>query len=347
MKRMTPRVSVLIVNYNAGHHLARCIAALRRQTMAEFEAIVVDNASSDRSLVLARDAAEGDARLVFDEVGANLGFAAGNNRAAARARAKWLATLNPDAFAEPDWLARLLDAVGRHPDADMFGSTQLDDADPAMLDGAGDCYLFCGIPWRGGKGHAASKTPPEGEVFGPCAAAALYRATAFRAAGGFDPAYFCFCEDSDLAFRLRLAGSRCVQVRDAVVHHVGGGSATPYPSFARYHGTRNMIWTFVKNMPPSLLWPLLPAHLAMLAFLCAKAAFRGELAVLGKAFVDAAAGLPRILRARRIGRNSRRANAATIARALCWNPFTYLRRMPHPVATAGGKRAERAGPESY
>ncbi|MFN3398776.1 MAG: glycosyltransferase family 2 protein [Ferrovibrio sp.] len=97
--------------------------------------------------------------------------------------------------------------------------------------------------------------PPEGEAFGPCAAAALFRADAFRAAGGFDESLFCYMEDVDLAFRLRFAGERAMQIPAARVRHVGGGSVGG-SEFAVYHGARNSVWCFVKNIPAALLWPL-------------------------------------------------------------------------------------------
>jgi len=83
------------------------------------------------------------------------------------ARAPWLALLNPDATPQPDWLEQLFAATHRHPDAVMFGSTQIDAADAQKLDGTGDHYLATGIPWRGGHAWPVSALPPEGEVFAP------------------------------------------------------------------------------------------------------------------------------------------------------------------------------------
>ena len=97
-------------------------------------------------------------------------------------------------------------ATRRHPDVVMFGSTQIDVLDQRRLDGVGDHYLVTGLPWRGGHGWSVNELPAEGEVFAPCAAACLIRADAFREANGFDERFFCYVEDIDLAFRLRLGG---------------------------------------------------------------------------------------------------------------------------------------------
>ena len=88
------------------------------------------------------------------------------------------------------------------------------------------------------------------EVFSPCAAAALYRRSALVEIGGFDDDFFCYSEDVDLGFRLMLAGHSCLYVPTSVTHHVGSGTTGGQNSdFAVYHGHRNLVWTYVKDMP--------------------------------------------------------------------------------------------------
>ena len=326
---MSTSVSVLIVNYNAGPHLAETLTALSAQTMADFEAIVLDNGSADDSFDRAKRAVADDPRFRFHAADANLGFAAGNNRIAAAAKAPWLALLNPDAFPAADWLEQLLAAAERHRGTAMFGSLQMDAGDSSRLDGAGDRYFCAGVPWRGGYGWPATTTLAETEVFAPCAAAALYRADAFRAVGGFDERFFCYVEDVDLAFRLRLAGQRCVQVPTAVVRHVGGASSGGGTSdFARYHGMRNMVWCFVKNMPMPLLFMLAPIHGMVLLLLLVKSAFRGQGAVVARALSAAYGGLPLVWADRQRVQRARVASCRTIAQAFSWSPKAYACRAP-------------------
>ncbi|MBF0560652.1 MAG: glycosyltransferase family 2 protein [Alphaproteobacteria bacterium] len=326
---MAPSVSVLVVNYRSGPLLASCLRALAAQTSADFEAIVVDNGSDEGSVEQAQAAVAGDRRFVFDLAGENLGFSAGNNRAARQASGMWLAMLNPDAFPAPEWLACLLDAARRYPTVAMFGSTQLDASDSARLDGAGDNYFFAGVPWRGGYGWPATALLPEGEVFSPCGAAALYRRDAFEAAGGFDEKFFCYVEDVDLAFRLRLLGHRCIQVPGAVVRHVGGAASGGSESaFARFHGLRNIVWCFVKNMPGPLFWPLLPIHTAILVLLLVRAVPRSQALVVARALGAALAGVPGIWAERRKVQAARRVSWITLARSLTWSPWAYARRAP-------------------
>lgn len=263
----TPAVQVIIVAYNSAATLQRCVDALAAQTFTDFEAVVWDNASTDGALADLR----AGPRVETVRSDANLGFAAGNNRAAERSRSRYIAFLNPDAFAEPDWLARLVAAAETY-GAEAVASLQLDDADPSLLDGAGDCMSIAGIPWRGGYGQprAAAPTAPC-EVFSACGAAALYRRDAFEALGGFEARFFCYCEDVDLGFRLRRAGGRCVLEPRAAVRHVGGASSGgKHSDFAEFHGTRNRLWTFMRNMPPWLMPIALPAHLLTLTYVLAR-----------------------------------------------------------------------------
>lgn len=261
---MTPRVSVLIVNYNAGARLQRCLDALAVQRMTDFDAWVGDNGSTDASF---KDLRLPDARFHKVDFAQNLGFAAANNRLAKMANAPWLATLNPDAYAEPDWLSEILQvADGAPAHCAAIGSTQLLAADPTFLDGAGDVMHVTGFPWRGGQGKPArvlEKLPAVYSVFSPCGAAALWRSALFLEEGGFDEAFFCYGEDVELAGRLRLRGFEIWQARAAKVRHEGGGAGGGASDFARFHGTRNRFWGFVQMMPPLLFWPMLPLHLLL------------------------------------------------------------------------------------
>jgi GT2 family glycosyltransferase len=173
------------------------------------------------------------------------------------------------------------------------------------------------VPWRAGFGQPHG--PPwdaEREIFVPCACAAVYRREAFTAAGGFDEAFFCYVEDVDLAFRMQLRGGRFMYVPDAVVHHVGSASTGRASDFARYHGHRNMVWCFLKNMPGPLLWKYLPAHLAMNLASLLSFSLRGEGRPIWRAKWDALKALPRLLAERRRIQGTRTASARDLERRM-------------------------------
>lgn len=322
-----PLVTVIVVNYNGGDFLRQCIGALTVQTWADFETIVVDNQSTDDSIERLGPLRE-KVRLLHAT--ANLGFAAANNLAAKHARGQWIATLNPDAFADPTWLAELMAAAARHPQAVMFGSTQIDFANQAKLDGAGDVFHVIGLMWRGHHGRIMEGLlPQEGLVFSPCAAAALYRRDVFDAVGGFDERFFCYCEDVDLGFRLHLQGHAGVQVPSARVLHVGSGIVGRKSPFAVYHGTRNLTWTFVKNMPPALFWPMLPLHLGIQAVRLLGALRWGVFRAALRGLIDSARGIGPIIDSRRKLQASRVATTRDIAETLTWSPLALLTRRSH------------------
>ena len=303
-------VVVIIVNFNGGAMLGRCLDALARQTFRGFRTIVVDNASTDGS-TKGIEARHPGVELL--RAGRNLGFSAGNNLGIARAvGAEWIALLNPDAYAAPDWLERLMQAA-KSSGYDFFGCRmRLADA-PHLLDGTADVYHVSGLAWRRDHGVSVERgSAGASEIFGPCAAAALYRRADLEAVGGFDESYFCYFEDVDLAFRLRLAGLRCAYVPEAVVDHVSSGISSQRSDFSTYHGHRNLVWTYVKDMPGPLFWLYLPIHLLVNLMAIVVCARRGQLRVILRAKRDALAGLPRIVRARRAVQAQRRAKPASL-----------------------------------
>jgi GT2 family glycosyltransferase len=308
------KVAVLIVNWNGGELLTRCLESLLLQRRPPDRVILVDNASSDDSLKRAAHLLSG---VELIQLPSNVGFARGNNIAAQAARqCDALALLNPDAVAEPGWLEALVRAAERYPDTASFASQMLLASTPHYLDGAGDSYHVSGRAWRNGHRVLATTWPAENvDVFGPCAAAALYRREAFDEAGGFDEHYFCYFEDVDLAFRLRLRGYRSIYVHSAVVRHVGSALSGYRSDFAVYHGERNAVWTFVKNMPGPLLWMYLPQHIALNVAALLFYPARGQGKVVFRAKLDALRDLPAVLRRRKLVQLGRRVDAWTLRRA--------------------------------
>lgn len=313
---MPHRLCVIIVNWNGERFLERCLASLMQQTQRPDEIILVDNASTDASVAIAKQF-ETVRLIALDR---NTGFACANNLAieAVAAETEWVALLNPDAYAQPEWLEQLLAAAQRNPCYDMFSSKLLDAGDSTRLDGVGDAYHLSGLVWRRGHGtHDGPEAQHEREVFSPCAAAAMYRRSALRKAGGFDEDYFCYVEDVDLGFRLRLLGYRCLYVPGSVALHVGSGtSGGQHSEFAVYHGHRNLVWTFVKNMPGILFWLLLPLHLLMNILTICVFAVRGQGRVMLRAKRDALAGLPAVWRKRKQVQALRVVSAGDIWRIL-------------------------------
>jgi GT2 family glycosyltransferase len=313
---MPPRVAVVIVNWNGGAFLKACLDALAAQTWSQFSAVVVDNASEDGSQSLV--AQLGDPRFSLLQLDSNTGFARGNNLGVRHAgETDFVALLNPDAIPHPDWLAQLMAAAANFACAAAFGSHLVDAADRGISDGTGDAYLLWGRAYRRDHGVPLSRSQrPEAEIFSPCAAAALYRRRAWDDAGGLDEDFFCYLEDVDLGFRLRLLGWRAMHVPQSVCYHAASALSGRRSDFSTYYGQRNMVWTFVKNMPSWLFWLFLPMHL--LLNLAAPLGFvaRGQVALVMRAKRDALSQWPALWRKRRVVQGGRTVGALAIWKVL-------------------------------
>lgn len=297
-------VSVIVVNFNAQDTLPRCLEALRAQSLQAARVIVIDNASTDGSIESARELFPEFEYVCLPE---NTGFAAANNRAIERCDSEFVALLNPDAFPEPAWLEELVKAARQTPRAASFGSCQLMAGDTDVLDGIEDVCHISGLVWRGGHGRSRNNDDYSArEIFSPCAAAALYRRQAIQSVGAFDEDFFCYVEDVDLGFRLRLSGWQSWYVPAAVVRHVGSATTGGvHSSFSVYHGHRNLVWMFVKNMPGYLFWLFLPLHLAMNLVSVVWFIFRGQAGTILSAKRDAILGLRRAWQKRAVVQNRR------------------------------------------
>ncbi|MBK6647412.1 MAG: glycosyltransferase family 2 protein [Anaerolineales bacterium] len=294
-----PDISIILVTWNAGEHLSRCLSALSNQTCKDFEIIIVDNGSTDDSLTVLNSWK--DSPLTVKRLENNRGFAVANNIGVDIASGKWIVLLNADAYPESNWLENFIKAAKQHPEYNFFSSRQIQYNNPHLLDGAGDEYHVSGLAWRRYYNHIKSEYgAQQEEVFGACAASAMYCRKDFLEAGGFDEDYFSYFEDVDLSFRMRLAGGRCLYVPDAVVHHVGSASTGKLSDFVVYYGHRNLIWTYCKNMPGSLFWFYLLLHLLMNIFFIFSFMFKGKGHVILKAKWDALRGIPSVINKRRI-----------------------------------------------
>ncbi len=314
------QVSVLVITWNNFSFLERSINCLRLQSFNKFEILIVDNGSKDDFLdELPEKYPSLD--LKTHKLQTNHGFAAANNIGARLANGKYLVLLNADAFPEPDWLERLLEAAEKYPNASL-SSRQIQVDRPDLLDGEGDVYHVSGLGWRKNYNLPVYPLTEPQEIFSACGAAALYPRQAFLDAGGFDEDYFSYHEDVDLGFRLRLRGLTCLLIPTAVVHHVGSASTGKRSDFSVYYGHRNLVWTYFKDMPALLLWLFLPLHVLVGVFFLFYFTLRGQGNVIWRAKIDALRGLPRIMKKRREVQRSRSITTADLYRVMSRNWLT-------------------------
>ena len=232
-------LSVIIVNHNAGPLLGACVRAVQGEAVREV--IVVDNASTDDSLIRLRAGAD-SATLTIVEAGRNLGFAAACNIGLRTATQPFLLFLNPDSVPAPGSLARLLQVLQSHTGAGMVGGLLLNP------DGTEQRGGRRAIPTPGqvlmrrpfnlhGTPLPTQPTPVEA-ISG---ALMLVRREAVAAVGPWDEGYFLHCEDLDWCLRFRQEGWDILFVPDAPVVHHQGTSSRARPLFVEWHKHRGML----------------------------------------------------------------------------------------------------------
>jgi GT2 family glycosyltransferase len=216
-------VSIVVVNWNAGPALDRCLASLAPDAMRGAEVVVVDNASTDGSTAAATRERPW-ARVV--QSGANVGFARGANAGAAAARGDVLVFVNPDAEVEPGAVEALVQALATVPRAGIAGGGLLDDAG-RWQPGAARFGVVAHLLLDTTLGRLASRGTRQIRtvdwVYGTFMAV---RREPFVHLGGFDEAYFLYGEDLDLCHRAAAAGWRTVHVPTARARHARNVSAT-------------------------------------------------------------------------------------------------------------------------
>jgi hypothetical protein len=256
---LSATVTIVIPNWNGRHLLEGCLASVAAQTARDFEVVLVDNGSNDDSLGYVR-AAFPWVRVL--ENGRNLGFAAAVNQAIRATSAPYIAILNNDVQLDADWLAEVLGAIAGREGVGAVASKLLVAAAPSLIDAAGIALDRAGFAWnlrRGELDDPAEREPRE--VFGACAAAALYRREMLEAVGLFDEDFFAFLEDADLAWRARLAGWHCLYVPTARAYHIHSATAGRDLSRKAYLLARNRLWAIAKDYPMPDLLLYLPAIL--------------------------------------------------------------------------------------
>ncbi|MBK8980223.1 MAG: glycosyltransferase family 2 protein [Planctomycetes bacterium] len=247
-----PLVAAVVVNWNGLADTRSSVRSLLAQLHPRTEIHVVDNGSANGEAD-ALDAEFGE-RIRLWRSATNLGFAAGNNLALrailADGLARYVALLNNDAIAEPDWLRRLVAAAEAEPTLGACASHMVFRSDPRITENTGTVVLRTGeaIPRDRGRPAAASTAPAT--VLGVCGGAALYRVEALRDAGLFRDEFFLNFEDVDLSLRLAALGWQQRFVPGAVVRHGLSQSIGRVRDDAfRVRSIRNLTFAYLANMP--------------------------------------------------------------------------------------------------
>jgi GT2 family glycosyltransferase len=252
-------VAITIVTYNSASFIRRCLEYVFEQDYSPYEVIVIDNASQDATPGILRDF-EARAHVVYNL--ANIGFAAGQNQAMGLTQAAWILTLNPDTRLARDFLSTLVEAGEADPSAGSACGKLLamsPDFEPLPE----PVFDSTGIYFTPNQRHfdRGSRQPDRGQyeraeyVFGATGAACLYRRAMIEdiSIDGefFDPDFFAYREDADVAWRAQLLGWRCLYTPLARAYHVRSvlpedrRSVSPVVNM---HSVKNRWLLRIKNM---------------------------------------------------------------------------------------------------
>lgn len=245
MSQSNFEATVVVVTWQGRHLLEPCLSSLRAQTMPH-RVFVVDNASTDGTLELLARYPEATV-LALPR---NTGFAGAVAAALPRVDTRFVALLNNDAQAEPDWLAAATAYLSGHDALAAVSTRMLLPGDPPHVNNAGVVLREDGYGADRGLGEPDGPAYERAvEVFGASAGAAVYRTLAVKAVGGFEARYFLYYEDTDVSWRLRLAGWRIAYCPDAVVRHRHGASAQLGSQLFALHTERNRLLTLARCAP--------------------------------------------------------------------------------------------------
>ncbi len=314
------RVTVVIPTLSAGPRLAACLEALAAQSLREFDVVVVDNSGEGRARPLTAVAPA--TRLL--ENPRNRGFGGAVNQGIRDSVSPFVATINDDTVPEPEFLAELVTAMERNPRAGICAPCVLL-MDGGLLDSAGMLLAAdCSSRQRGHSEPPLRFREPD-EILLASGSAVLYRRAMLDEIGGFDEAFFMYCEDTDLSLRAQWAGWQAFYVPTAIIRHAWSASAGRGSALKAMYVERNRLFTAVKNLPARALWKV-PFYAAARYFWHLEHLRRGageaarfqrsggsvwQLAwYVVRAHAALVAALPRLIRQRRRIRESARVSSA-------------------------------------
>lgn len=257
-----PYCSIIALNYNAKDYLVRCLNSLKKINYPKnrYQIVLVDNASTDGSLELARRKVKGISIIKNKK---NVGFSRGNNVALRSLKADYYVLLNPDTYVDKNWLINMVKVSESDKSIGLCSSKILSD-DGHKINYAGGLVNFMGFAWPRGFNQAGAKRfgGIEETAFAS-GASLLIRKSVLEDIGLLDEDYFMYHEDIDYSWRARLFGYKVLYVPNSVAYHKYEGSVRGEMGRVRkfYHLEKNRVETLIKNYSLKSLLLLSPAFL--------------------------------------------------------------------------------------
>lgn len=266
MNKNLPLVSVVIVNYNGKKYLKNCLEGIFANNYSDYEVIVCDNGSIDDSKEYVRGLSLKHKNLFLVALDKNYGPSFARNKGVEKSKGKYIAFLDNDTKPEKDWLKEPILEMEKDLKIGACQCKLLLMNEPEKLDYAGDYLSQFGLLVQrvpGGeidRGQIDQKV----EILSAKSAAMVIRRKAFEEAGGFDPDYFIYVEETDLAWRVWLKGYKIIFIPNSRVYHEFGTSNEIMGNFQqflnKFHAPKNYLMTLYKNLGTLNLIKILPVH---------------------------------------------------------------------------------------
>ncbi len=314
------KISVILLSYNSSHDLKECIPSVLKQNWPNVEIIVVDNASTDGTPSFIRSTYP---EITLIETGSNCGYAGGNNIGANYADGDIVIVANPDTLMNPRWLLELIKPFYYDPSLKATTS-KIMVYGQERINTCANLSHFTGVTFCRGLNEAPSGFSAQEEVGAVSGCSFAIRGSAFRELGYFDPDFFLYLEDTDLSWRLRLAGYRIKYAPSSVLHHKFKLTVSPQKVF---YLERNRYRMLLKSYGLKSLLIISPSLLLTEAITWGYAIINGRTHIIGKlrAYLWAARSLGKIMVKRREVQKSRKVGDGELIRLLEWRiPFEQM-----------------------
>lgn len=269
-------LSIIIPCFNAEKYISRCLDSILASKLVNFEVIVVDDGSTDKSRKVLRNYENSSQVKVFS-FKENRGPAQARNFGAAQALGKYLVFLDIDTEIEKGSLKKI---IGRFERDKTIGAlqTKIMMGRGKNIETAGHFLSPIGFPYEIGVGENEEKWNKEKEILGARGAGMAVRKDVFKKIGGFDEDYMIYGEETDLCWRTWLAGFKVIYFPKAKVYHFGKSTLkkeTVYRIF--YEGAKNNTGNILKNASFGMLLWVLPLHILGWILLSIKLILQGKL----------------------------------------------------------------------
>ncbi len=256
-----PKVSIIVLNWNGKKFLKNCLDSLQKLTYTSIEIIVVDNNSKDGSLEFVK---KNYPKIILVENKENYGFAKGNNIGYKKAKGEYILILNNDTVVTPDFLNPLVETFKKDSHIGCLQPQIRLLENKNMLDGVGAFLTSTGFLYHFGYLKVKNRDiyNKRMKIFSAKGACMLLNRKAIEKVGLFDEDFFIFFEETDLCFRLWLAGFTVVYEPESIIYHIGGADTTSSKSYQverrAYLSLRNMFCSYLKNFGTINLLVILP-----------------------------------------------------------------------------------------